>query len=105
MPSWRLFVNDVAKKTGKGRRTIARDAARGSLDGMGDAIGTSLDKGDELDHLIKLPAERRDALIARAKGGEKVSAKVEAKKVRRADREQQLAVSTAAAAVGSGRKF
>ena len=67
------FVDDAARKTGKGRSTIARDAARGNLDGIGDAIGTSLDKGEELDHLIKLPADRRDPLIARAKGGEKVS--------------------------------
>jgi ParB family transcriptional regulator, chromosome partitioning protein len=99
------FVDDAARKTGKGRSTIARDAARGNLDGIGDAIGTSLDKGEELDHLIRLPADRRDALIARAKGGEKVSAKTESKKVRRADREQQLAESTAAAAVALGQRM
>ena len=99
------FVDDAARKTGKGRSTIARDAARGNLDGIGDAIGTSLDKGEELDHLIRLPADRRDALIARAKGGEKVSAKTESKKVRRADREQQLAESTAAAAIAVGQRM
>ena len=90
------FVNDAARKTGKGRRTIARDAARGNLDGIGEAIGTSLDKGEELDHLVKLPADRRDALIARARSGEKVSAKLESKKVRREQREQKFAGKTLA---------
>jgi N6-adenosine-specific RNA methylase IME4 len=93
------FAKSTAKATGKNRRSVERAAARGNLDGIGEAIGTSLDKGEELDHLIKLPADRRRDLIARAKGGEKVSAKVEAKKVRRAEREQVLAESTAAAAV------
>ena len=85
------FVASTAKTTGKHRATVARDVKRGRLDGIGAAIGTSLDKGEELDHLIKLPLARRDALIARAKGGEKVSAKTESKKVRREAREQELA--------------
>jgi N6-adenosine-specific RNA methylase IME4 len=99
------FAESTAKATGKNRRSVERDAARGDLDGIGEAIGTSLDKGEELDHLIKLPAHRRDALIARAKGGEKVSAKVEAKKVARAGRERDLAASTAAAAVALGQEI
>ena len=85
------FVNDAAKKTGRGRSTIARDAKRGNLDGIENAVGTSLDKGDEVDALLKLPPDAREALIKRAKDGEKVSAKTEGKKVRREQREIALA--------------
>jgi N6-adenosine-specific RNA methylase IME4 len=84
------FVDDTAAKTGKARRTVALDAKRGAIDGIEDAIGTSLDKGDEVDALIKLPADARDALIKRARDGEKVSAKAEAKKVKREQRERDL---------------
>ncbi len=84
------FAKNTAEKTGKSRRTVERDAARGKLDGISDAIGTSLDKGDEVDALIKLPADTRDALIKRAKDGERVSAKTAAKKVRREQREREL---------------
>ena len=84
------FVDDTAAKTGKARRTVALDAERGAIDGIEDAIGTSLDKGDEVDALIKLPADARDALIKRARDGEKVSAKTEAKKVKREQREREL---------------
>ena len=77
------FVDGTAAKTGKAGRTVALDAKRGAFDGIEDAIGTSLDKGDEVDALIKLPEGARDALIKRAKDGEKVSAKTEAKKVKR----------------------
>ena len=63
----------------------------GIVGGIGDAIGTSLDKGDEVDALLKLPPDMRDALIKRAKDGEKVSAKTEGKKVKREQREIELA--------------
>ena len=84
------FIDDTAVKTGKHRATVARDVARGKLDGIEGAIGTSLDKGDEVDALIKLPADARDALIKRAKAGEKVSARTVAKKVTREQRERDL---------------
>jgi hypothetical protein len=37
-------------------------------------IGTTLDKGAELDALAKLPKPQQEALIEKAKAGEKVSA-------------------------------
>ena len=72
------------------RRTVALDAKRGAVDGIEDAIGTSLDEGDEVDALILLPADTRDALIKQARDGERVSAKTEAKKVKREQREREL---------------
>ena len=87
------FLDDTAKKTGKHRATIARDVARGNLDGIEGAIGTSLDKVDELDALGKLgklsKEDQRD-LIDRAKAGEKVSAKTALKKHERKKREHDL---------------
>jgi hypothetical protein len=53
-----LFVKRTAKKTGMGRSTVQRDATRGKK-GRGwlkRVAGTCLDKGDEIDALIKLPA-------------------------------------------------
>jgi ParB/RepB/Spo0J family partition protein len=73
------FVDDTAAKTGKGRSTVAREVGRGQIRNIIDAVGTSLDKGDELDALVKLPEAAQQALIERAKAGEKVSAKTEAK--------------------------
>ena len=52
---------------------------------------TSLDKGEELDALAKLPTDRREALIDRAAQGGKVSAKLELKKAVRASKEMDLA--------------
>jgi ParB family chromosome partitioning protein len=69
------FVDDTAKKTGKGRSTVARDATRAAkIPDLADVVGTSLDKGEELDALAKLPAEEQSPLIAKAKSGKKVSA-------------------------------
>jgi N6-adenosine-specific RNA methylase IME4 len=87
------FVKDTAKQTGKGRSTVARSAQRGKTGRtwLKDVAGTSLDKGDEIDALINLPSDQRDAVIARAKDGEKVSAKTEGKKASRAKRESELA--------------
>lgn len=70
------FTKDAAKKTGQSERKIRRDAQRGKdcvvLD---DIAGTSLDKGDEIDALAKLPADEQRELAEKAKSGEKVSAK------------------------------
>lgn len=88
------FTKATADATGQSERSIRRDAARGrSLSGeaLTKVVRTSLDKGDELDALAKLSPERRDELIARAAEGEKVSAKAEVKKERRATRESELA--------------
>lgn len=74
------FVADAAAQTGRAERSIRRDATRGKALGetLKDIAGTSLDKGSELDALAKLPAEERDDIVARAKSGEKVSARAPA---------------------------
>jgi ParB-like chromosome segregation protein Spo0J len=87
------FAESTAQATGKNRQTVERDARRGQLGAviLAKVTNTSLDQGDELDALLKLPPERRNPLIARAGARERVSAKVEAKKARREFREQELA--------------
>lgn len=96
------FVDDAAKKTGKSRATVARDAKRGkdiAPDVLSDTIGTSLDKGEELDALAELgersKAKQRE-LVDKAKSGEKVSARTELKKDKRAEREQELGAKQSA---------
>ena len=68
------FIDDTAKKTGKGRSTIARKAARAKVVVLPEIIGTSLDKGAEIDALAKLPVEKQRSLAEAAKRGEQVSA-------------------------------
>jgi hypothetical protein len=68
------FVDDIAKKTGKGRSTIARKAARAKVVVLPEITGTSLDKGSEIDALAKLPEEKQRSLAEAARRGEKVSA-------------------------------
>lgn len=87
------FIDDTAKKTGKGRSTVALDAQRGkdNSEWLKDVAGTALDKGNEIDALIKLPVRERNALIKRAKSGEKVSAKTRLNQVKRDQREAETA--------------
>jgi hypothetical protein len=61
------FIDDTAKKTGKGRSTIARKAARAKVVVLPEIIGTSLDKGAEIDALAKLPVEKQRSLAEAAK--------------------------------------
>jgi ParB-like chromosome segregation protein Spo0J len=69
------FIDDTAKKTGKHRATIARKAARAKkVSVLPDIVGTSLDKGTEIDALAKLPVEKQRSLAEVAKRGEQVSA-------------------------------
>lgn len=69
------FAEATAKATGQSKRTIKRDATRGKKVVVLPAIiGTSLDKGTELDALAKLPPEEQRQLAERAKAGEQVSA-------------------------------
>lgn len=87
------FAESTAEATGKNKRTVERDAHRGGqvgADQLRDVVGTSLDKGEELDALAKLPEDKRAQIIDRAKAGEKVSAKTEAKKDKRETREADL---------------
>jgi ParB/RepB/Spo0J family partition protein len=85
------FVKSTSKASGKSRASVARDATRGkNVKVLTQVIGTSLDKGEELDALAKLPESKQQALAARAQAGEKVSAKTEVKKERRQEREAEL---------------
>ena len=66
------FVNDTAKKTGKAKRTIARDVSRGEKidpQALADLAGTCLDNGTELDALAKLPVDKQRSLAEAAKRG------------------------------------
>ena len=87
------FARATARATGKDQRSVQRDSKRGKdipSEVLSTVIGTSLDKGDELDALANLPPDRRNKLAAKAADGEKVSAKTELKKAKRTDREREL---------------
>lgn len=97
------FAKDTASKTGRTDRDVRRDATRAKhIPQITDLIGTSLDQGEELDALAKLPHKQQADLIARACAGENISVKSEAKRAARAEREQELAeqAKTASAAIG-----
>jgi ParB/RepB/Spo0J family partition protein len=86
------FVNGTAVKTGKGRSTVAREVTRANkVVVLTDIIGTSLDRGTEIDALGELSESEQHRLAERAKAGEKVSAKTRVKQVKRAEREQAVA--------------
>jgi hypothetical protein len=69
------FTKDTAKKSSTPERTVQRDATRAkNVPVLLDIIGTSLDKGAEIDALAKLPVEKQRSLAEAAKRGEKVSA-------------------------------
>jgi ParB-like chromosome segregation protein Spo0J len=93
------YTKDAAKKTGQSSRTVERDVARGGKidhEVLTALAGTSLDKGDELDAMAKLPKPEQRKLAERATAGEKVSAKTTVKALRRAEREEELAEKVAA---------
>lgn len=77
------FAGEVAAVIGAGRNqeSVKRDVqlkiarARGLGEDIHLIVGTSLDKGVEMDALIKLPEHERAELIERAAAGEKVSAR------------------------------
>jgi hypothetical protein len=70
------YAEQAAKDLGVTERTVRRAVARGEkITDVADLAGTSLDKGDELDALAKLPKGEQEQLIAAAKAGEQVSAK------------------------------
>ena len=73
------FAAETAALTGESVRSIQRHLAR--ADALGDDLerikGTSLDKGTEMDALLKLSEPKRIELIERAVAGEKVSAVAE----------------------------
>lgn len=71
------FAAELAEITGNSKRDVNLKLRR--VDELGPDIhriaGTSLDKGVEMDALIKLPEPKRKELIERAAAGEKVSAR------------------------------
>jgi ParB family transcriptional regulator, chromosome partitioning protein len=74
-------IRDQAEKTGEDKDKIHRSKKRGVLGKLLHKInGTSLDKGVEMDALIKLPEAEREELVERAASGEKVSARTEDRK-------------------------
>lgn len=100
------FTADTAKRTGISERAVQLDATRAKrIPKLASVARTSLDKGDELDALAKLPTAKQDELIERAAAGEKVSAKPVAKQIARAEKEQALADKTAAASVALGSRL
>jgi ParB-like chromosome segregation protein Spo0J len=71
------FTADAARLTGKSRRTIQRATQRVAElgeDVVKAVVGTTLDRGTELDTLCELPQEERQALVEQAKSGALVSA-------------------------------
>jgi ParB family transcriptional regulator, chromosome partitioning protein len=76
------FAEATAEATGQSRRKVERDATRAKQikKVLRDVVGTSLDKGDQLDALGRLPESEQEVLASAAKAGEKVSAKEYVKK-------------------------
>jgi hypothetical protein len=74
-PAERLTAS-TAKASGRSERDVQRDAERAKKigDHLPKVVGTSLDKGVELDALARLPDPDRKPLIDRAVAGEQVSA-------------------------------
>lgn len=100
------FTADTAQKTGVSERKIQRDASRGEkIKNIAKVVGTSLDKGEELDALAKLPKAKQDELINRAADGEKVSAKPAVKQLARAEKEQELAEKTITASLAAEKRL
>jgi ParB/RepB/Spo0J family partition protein len=70
------FAKDVAERTGRNKSTITRAIARyEAIPGIASLVGTSLDRGVELDALAKKPEAEQSALIEAATAGKKVSAR------------------------------
>lgn len=71
------FATATAAASGMTKKDINRHLARAEAlgDDLQAVVGTSLDKGVELDALKTLPADQRLALITRAQAGEQVTAR------------------------------
>lgn len=88
------FAAETAKVSGQSKSSINQHVARAEAlgDDLVGVVGTSLDKGVELDALAKLPEPERKELIDRAKAGEKVTARGEG------DRERNIRLARQAVA-------
>lgn len=70
------FTKEVSKTTGKSERAVQRDATRAkAIPRLPELVGTSLDKGVELDALARMEPVEQEPIIARALAGEKISAR------------------------------
>lgn len=71
------FASETAEVSGESKTAVNRHIARAEALGedIDEVVGTSLDKGVELDALKKMPEPERKELIERAKAGEQVSAR------------------------------
>lgn len=106
LPKADRFTAETAKATGRSERSLQRDAHRGEKVGsLQKVVGTTLDNGEELDALARMPKPAQEAIIARAEAGEKVSAKIEIKKLARAEKESALAEKIATLSTTSGSKL
>ncbi len=76
-PGRKTGVSEAAKQTGRDPSKVRKDVRNATaIPNLAEVAGTSLDKGVEIDALAKLPVEQQAALIARAKTGEVVTARV-----------------------------
>ncbi|WP_025091044.1 ParB/RepB/Spo0J family partition protein [Brucella intermedia] len=100
------FAREIASLTGNGKSQIAQKISRAEKLGhdINRIVGTSLDKGVEMDALIGLPDDERENLISRAERGEKVSARPapEPKPIT-ADKALEIIADGAAKAVASNK--
>ena len=97
------YTAEAASKTGISEQTVQRAVARAAaIPNIASLANTSLDKGVELDALVKLTEPKRQALVDRAVAGEKVSAVPEVKKAKREEKEAALAEKTITAAAKLG---
>ncbi|MCV9907060.1 ParB N-terminal domain-containing protein [Brucella sp. HL-2] len=86
------FAAEVASVTGSSKRDVNLKIARARELGpdIQRIVGTSLDKGVEMDALMALPAGKREELISRAEQGEKVSARTTSDPVDLKARQRQM---------------
>lgn len=71
------FATETSDASGMSKRSINEHVARAEALGpsIDDVVGTSLDTTRELDALAHMQPDERDELIAKAKAGQKVSAR------------------------------
>lgn len=88
----KTYAEETAAQVGRTARAVRMEVARGNaIPNVAALAGTALDKGDELDALAKLGEVARITMMKRAIAGEKVSAKTELGKERRAVKESLMA--------------
>lgn len=94
------FTKATAAASGKTQRSIERAAARAEAinpENLAKLVGTSLDKGAELDALARMPVDLRQDLMGRAAKGEVVSARA----TRRPSRKDRRPVRPTVIAAGA----